>query len=378
MKILVIPFSYPDQDTPNITPFIHVHTLALKKLGNQIDVLHVKLLPLRKWFVKNTHIYEQNTIDSINKYSIYMRYLHGFNPINTYIFSIKANKLYKHYTKENGSPDVILSHFYRYSGVAAAKIAKKNSIPLLHIEHAGWLLNDSLSKYERICLNTVIKESKKCICVSPALKESITCKVNLSQNLVVIPNIINPIYHYYENVEKEKYVFFSAGNLYEGKRFPLLIQAFCNVFSKNDNVELRIAGEGHLRETIKNLICANGRKHQIIMLGSLNSTDMLNEYIYCDSFVLPSEHESFGIVYREALSVGRPIITTNHQGFQHDWSNTYGIRIEIDNQVQLESALQFMKEHSNEYDGKSISQKCQAQYSESSVISQYLKIFNTL
>ena len=150
------------------------------------------------------------------------------------------------------------------------------------------------------------------------------------------------------------------------------------MFDKGENVELRIAGEGHLRPVLQKMIADNKREKQIKLLGSLDKQSMLKEYQYCDSFVLPSEHETFGIVYREALFVGRPIITTNHQGFRHDWSEDYGIRIDIDNLEKLKVALKKMRAHSGEYHGFAISEQCQAMYSEKKVVKQYADLLKNL
>lgn len=114
------------------------------------------------------------------------------------------------------------------------------------------------------------------------------------------------------------------------------------------------------------------------MLGSLNKEKMLEEYKKCNCFVLPSEHETFGIVYREAMAIGRPIITTNHQGFANDWNDAYGLLIDIDDERQLINALLDMQSKINTYDLKTlktISTMCLSKYSEQVVMKKYTALF---
>lgn len=43
--------------------------------------------------------------------------------------------------------------------------------------------------------------------------------------------------------------------------------------------------------------------------------DLINYYRNADIFVMPSKHETFGLVYAEAMSQGLPVIYTKGQGF---------------------------------------------------------------
>jgi glycosyltransferase involved in cell wall biosynthesis len=47
---------------------------------------------------------------------------------------------------------------------------------------------------------------------------------------------------------------------------------------------------------------------KVIFYGSLNQTETRAAYATCDIFVAPSRYESFGLIYIEAMSYGKPVI----------------------------------------------------------------------
>lgn len=377
MKILVIPQAYPDEDNKSLTPFIKENTVSLASLGHDVSVLNIRQRPLKQW-LNNTHTIEQFKEDGILRLKKNVRFFHGLERYNTHAFYINTRKLFLKYWEEQGKPDLIVSHFYQYAGWAAVRISREFAIPLIHIEHAGWILKGISNTFEIEKLKCVLDNSCSFICVSKSLKDAICKATGTNNNIAVIPNMISDCFTYKPPIQKDKFVFFSAGNLYEGKRFSLLIEAFCSAFTKSDNVELRIAGSGYLEPKLTAMITEMNRKNQIVLLGALDKSHMLTEYTYCDCFVLPSEHETFGIVYREAMACGRPIITTNHQGFTNDWDDDYGLRIQIDNKEDLIKSLVEMRSNYKRYDGQLISNRCIAQYSSKNVISMYDNILKTI
>ena len=54
-------------------------------------------------------------------------------------------------------------------------------------------------------------------------------------------------------------------------------------------------------------------------------------YKKCNCFVLLSEYETFGIVYREAMASGRPVIAVRNGGVEENWSDAFGILIDKNN-----------------------------------------------
>ena len=58
-------------------------------------------------------------------------------------------------------------------------------------------------------------------------------------------------------------------------------------------------------------------------------------------FILPSKSENFGHAIYEALSAGRPVITSNHTPWNHLQESNAGINVSIDDNDQLSEAIMF-------------------------------------
>ena len=63
------------------------------------------------------------------------------------------------------------------------------------------------------------------------------------------------------------------------------------------------------------------RKTYVKYLGLLNKQQILEEMSTSDIFVLPSVHETFGLVYAEAMTQGLPVIYTRGQGFDGQYKD---------------------------------------------------------
>ena len=66
--------------------------------------------------------------------------------------------------------------------------------------------------------------------------------------------------------------------------------------------------------------------------------EVAEEMRRCDSFVLASEHETFGVVYIEALACGKPVIGTYNGGDEDIIKDYNGIIVEK-NKICMDNLL---------------------------------------
>ena len=70
----------------------------------------------------------------------------------------------------------------------------------------------------------------------------------------------------------------------------------------------------------------------------------------CDSFILASRFETFGIVYIEAMNYGKPVIATKTGGPDTFLNEKCGILVENENIEEIKKAMIKMKDTYDEYD----------------------------
>ena len=115
----------------------------------------------------------------------------------------------------------------------------------------------------------------------------------------------------YADPTKNKYVV-TIGRLTSQKNHKLLISAF-NEFRKNHpDYELRIYGNGPLKEELESYSQQLGVSDKVRLMGTVEN---VTEYIKdAAMFVLPSDYEGMPNVLAEAMAMGLPCISTDCLG----------------------------------------------------------------
>ncbi|QYO66336.1 glycosyltransferase [Leptolyngbya sp. 7M] len=107
---------------------------------------------------------------------------------------------------------------------------------------------------------------------------------------------------------EKKMLFGSVGRLFWVKGFDTLIRAFSVVARARDDIALAIAGDGGDRPQLEGLISELGMGERIKLIGKRTDiAAVMNEF---DVLIHPSIAESFGLIYPEALALGKPVIAT--------------------------------------------------------------------
>ena len=91
------------------------------------------------------------------------------------------------------------------------------------------------------------------------------------------------------------------------KGLDVLIQAFRKVLDEID-VTLLVVGKGD-QTAARSL--AGPALDRIVFTGFVDDVTLKKCYALCDVYVCPSRFEGFGLTILEALSVGKPVISTN-------------------------------------------------------------------
>ncbi|MEG1331691.1 MAG: glycosyltransferase [Eubacterium sp.] len=380
MLIFVNSICFPETGKETSGIFVYEQCEELLRLGHQVIVLYPTYRSIKEDnCFKATHI-ECSMYGEFNVFkTTYTWVAQTRCPIlSALIYSKYLQKCYVEAVQKYGKPDIIYAHFSLNAGFGAVMLGKKFSIPVVTLEHFSGFINGKINKRTKYLLNKVIDYSEQFLCVSDHLRTNIIKHTHTNTSLTVLPNMVNDIFEFSEKATHKEFIFFSVGSLIKRKNFDTLISLFSKTFSVEDNVKLRIAGEGEDKNILMELINKCNRKDQIILCGSLNRKQLLSEYQNCDAFVLLSKFETFGIVYREAMCVGRPIISTRNGGIEYNWNDAYGILVNAGDEEEIMAALKNMKNNIDRYDLQYISNCTTELYSSKKIGIQIQNIFKNV
>ncbi len=130
----------------------------------------------------------------------------------------------------------------------------------------------------------------------------------MHKKMICIANPVKAPVNYADPIGKndKKKVILNVGRLDPQKDQKTLISAFAKLAERYPDWNLRIIGEGRLRDSLEKQIISLGVESQVVLPGV--TSDISSEYRRAHIFVLSSLYESFGLATAEAMSHGLPVI----------------------------------------------------------------------
>jgi glycosyltransferase involved in cell wall biosynthesis len=236
-------------------------------------------------------------------------------------------------------------------GSIAAKIS---GVPKIIFTAHGWAFNEKRSFISKVFIKTIywltIMICDTTIAVSQNIKQRIIGWPFVSNKITVIENGVKEINFYDEEIarekfyeinskiNKEKFLIGTIAELHHIKGLDILIES-AKEFSKNENVQFVIIGDGEIKNELENQIKENMLENKVILLGFLdNAAKYLKAF---DLFILPSRSEAMALVILEAGLANVPIIASRVGGIPEIISNkNLGKLFDSENSKQLTSLIQ--------------------------------------
>jgi len=140
-----------------------------------------------------------------------------------------------------------------------------------------------------------------------------------------------------EKLGNERKILF-VGNLHPNKGVHFLIKSFALVKSKIDDVKLVIVGDGSLKHYLINLTKRLNIEKDVIFAGFVSDEELPKYYASCDIFASASVLEGFGLIFLEAMALGKPIVAFNLASIPEVVGNA-GILIDEINHEKFANAI---------------------------------------
>lgn len=99
---------------------------------------------------------------------------------------------------------------------------------------------------------------------------------------------------------------------YKGHR--QVLAALNSIRQRFPDVCYLIVGTGDDLPSLREAVEASGLQSNVILAGHVPGEELAEHYRLCDTFVMPSSREGFGIVFLEAMACGKPVVAGNIDG----------------------------------------------------------------
>ncbi len=252
-----------------------------------------------------------------------------FNRIDRLFFHYKQYKIFKAIQQSFNISEFncIHAHTLFTDGNVAFNLSKKYKIPFI-VTVRNTDVNDFFGKMIHLRRRGVeiLRSAQKIIFLSETYRLQVFEKFipnkyydELLNKTYIIPNGIDdfwfksiPSYGRKINnyfIDEIRLVF--AGYLNKNKNIPLILKAKNILKNKRYNIKLSIAGKIEDKKIYKIILQDKDTEY----MGYLSMQKLKKLYEISHIYVMPSIHESFGLVYAEAMSQGLPVIYTQGQGF---------------------------------------------------------------
>jgi glycosyltransferase involved in cell wall biosynthesis len=243
---------------------------------------------------------EREEMDNYTVIRLPSRYLKIYNPPYVRISKVRE-------ALEELHPDIVDLH-YRWAGSLIKGVLGFEG-PKVYTCHNTLGEGVGLTHYaselnDRMFLRHLHKFDRV-VCVSDYMRKDVAARGFSADRLQTIYNGVEIP----EAPCKDGDYILSLGRLVRLKGLDTLIRAM-----QHSKCQLRICGEGPERRNLERLSQHLGLTDRIDFMGWISEEEKHRMLCECRMFVIPSVHEAYGMVAAEAMSYGKPVISSDTGG----------------------------------------------------------------
>lgn len=327
----------------------------LQKMYAQFKIEQTIYIPYK------TGAYSSAEMEILEKYE-----LSGIMPIALPIKNISDRLLYKkkiHKYKKHlerytdiKKYDIIHAHSLYTDGGVAYLLNQKYGIPyIVAVRSADTATFMKFFPHLKPFAREILQNAEKVIFITPSLKNDTIHELyqNRSHDFLntqseIIPNGINE--YWINNICKKakrldvsnKIGLIQVSRLKKQKNIDSTIRAVSILRNNGIDTTLDILGEGEDRELLEQLVEELSLKECVHFHGFISDLSKIRHFYQKNNiFIMPSNNETFGITYIEAMSQGLPIIGIKGTGVSDFFANkNIGIFVQKPDQQLICDAIQ--------------------------------------
>lgn len=375
-KVLVIPSWYPTEQAPIVGSFFREQSMLME---DEFDVV-----------VLFGQIENYNGTDDVRIIESY-----PFTPPETIAFFFSGSGLEEENFIKTGAayefmlsklidqgwrPDIIHAHSTVYGGIIANYLGKKIGIPTVITEHSVFLLHN-YSKFIQEKIYNTLQNANKVLAVSTdkmkfVLMHGIKCDPVVVGNFVD-ENMFTKINDIKNSKNFEILIVASSSYL---KDLPTFFKAIKEIIDSGCmDIHATVVGNGVWGgESYKNYVRDIGIEKYCTFIDAIEREKMPKLYQNCDVFVSTSIAEGFQVSILEAMSCGKPVVSTSHGGVEDVICSENGIILKIRDYKGIADAIISIKEGKINFDPKKIREIVVGKYGKTAFKEKIANIYNEL
>ncbi len=264
----------------------------IKALQQNYPALNIVILAFQYPYFKKTYNWFNNTVISFSG-----KNKGGFARL------LLRRKIYRALTalKENNNICGILSFWCGECALTGKRFADKHNL-----KHYCWILGQDAREGNRYA-KYIKWKGHELIALSDFIQQEFKKNYGI-QPQHIIPAGIDP--KQFSAIITEKDIdIVAAGSLIPLKQYDVLVHCIAAIQKLIPEVKAMLIGDGPEKNTLQQLIIANGLQNNITLTGELPHHEVLQYMQRAKIFLHPSSYEGFGVVCAEALYAGCNVIS---------------------------------------------------------------------
>lgn len=294
-------------------------------------------------------------------------YDYVIKPYHRYVYHIKRMDMFRSLNRKVNLQEIDLVHAATLftDGGLAYRIYKK-----YHIPYVVAVRNTDINGFLNLLPNTwpdgkkILRNANKIFFISKALMDKFSnhkiikpILTEINDKMILVPNGIDDYYldhvtHKLHEGHKIMYV----GDFSNNKNVKRLCKAILELKKEEgfqDTTLTLVGGGKNTNNEVQTIVYSHSDVFHY--LGPVYDEEKLCELFKTHSvFAMPSIHETFGLVYLEALSQNLPIVYTKGQGIDGLFDDSVGIGVNPLSVIEIKNAIKTILNFKDQFSNNSI------------------------